>query len=105
MNMNENEKLPMRVKVCYGIGHLGNMLLLLMNAVFLLFFYTDVIGISARVATVIILIARVWDAFNDPMMGVIVDKKQHAGGKCRYFLKLFAVPAGICLALSYFVPS
>lgn len=102
--MSENERLPLRVKVCYAIGHLGNMLLLLMNAVFLLYFYTDIIGISAGAAAVIILIARLWDAINDPMMGVIVDKKERKGGKCRYFLKLFAVPAGICLALSYFVP-
>ena len=102
--MNEQDRLPLRVKVCYGIGHLGNMLLLLLNAVFLLYFYTDVIGISARAAAIIILIARLWDAFNDPIMGALVDKKEHKGGKCRYFLKLFAVPAGICVALSYFVP-
>ena len=102
--MNEQDRLPLRVKVCYGIGHLGNMLLLLLNAVFLLYFYTDVIGISARAAAIIILIARLWDAFNDPLMGALVDKKEHKGGKCRYFLKLFAVPAGICVALSYFVP-
>lgn len=56
--MNEQDRLPLRVKVCYGIGHLGNMLLLLLNAVFLLYFYTDVIGISARAAAIIILIAR-----------------------------------------------
>ena len=103
--MEAQAKLPLKVKVCYAAGHFANMVLMLVNAVFLLYFYTDVIGISPAAAAVIIMIARIWDAVNDPMMGILVDKKKSKQGKCRFFLRWFSVPAGICFALSYFVPN
>lgn len=104
MNESKSGKLTFKVKICYAAGHFANMLLMLVNAVFLLYFYTDIIGISPAAATVIIMIARIWDAVNDPMMGILVDKKKAKEGKCRFFLRWFSVPAGICFALSYFVP-
>lgn len=99
-----NVKLPFKVKLSYAIGQFGNYMLLIFNSVFLLFFYTDIIQISAAAATVIIMIARAWDAINDPMMGIIVDKTRSPGGKCRAFLRWCSVPAGICVFLSYYVP-
>lgn len=104
MSESRNVKLPLKVKLCYAAGHFSNMLLMLVNAVFLLYFYTDIIGITPKAAAVIIMLARVWDAVNDPMMGILVDKKRSKEGKCRFFLRWFAVPAGVCFALSYFVP-
>ena len=50
------------------------------------------------------MIARAWDAINDPMMGVLVDKCKSPAGKCRHFLRLCSMPAGICVFLSYYVP-
>jgi len=76
-----NMKLPFKVKLCYAIGQFGNYTLLIFNSVFLLFFYTDIIQISSAAATVIIMIARAWDAINDPMMGIIVDKAHSSEGK------------------------
>ena len=72
---------PIMVKLCYAIGQFGNYTLLIFNSVFLLFFYTDIIQISSAAATVIIMIARAWDAINDPMMGIIVDKAHSSEGK------------------------
>jgi len=104
-NVNENrKKLPISVKTCYMIGDFGKNSFIMLNTMFLLYFYTDVIQIPAGAAAIIMLIARVWDAINDPMMGVIVDKTKSKEGKCRFYLKYFSVPAGVCLALSYFVP-
>lgn len=99
-----NMKLPFKVKLCYAIGQFGNYTLLIFNSVFLLFFYTDIIQISSAAATVIIMIARAWDAINDPMMGIIVDKAHSSEGKCRAFLRWCSIPAGICVFLSYYVP-
>lgn len=101
---NLNRKLPLRVKLCYAIGNFGNYSLLILNAAFLLYFYTDVVNISPGAATIIILISKLWDAINDPMMGVLLDRTKSREGKCRAFLKWFSIPAGICVFLSYYVP-
>lgn len=97
-------KLPIKVKLAFGIGDMGKNCLILLNTYFLLYFYTDVVNIPAAAAATIMLVARIWDAINDPMMGVLVDKTKSREGKCRFYLKYFSLPAGACLALSYFVP-
>ena len=76
----------------------------MLNNYFLLFFYTDVIRIPSAAATVIFLIARVWDAINDPMMGVICDSTKHEEGRSRFWLKRLCAPAAICILLSYMCP-
>lgn len=100
-----DKRIPLKTKVALGVAGWANNLLILLNTYFLLYFYTDVIGISGGTAAVIMLIARVWDAVNDPMMGVIVDKTKSKEGKCRFWLKYFSVPAAVILFLSYFCPA
>ena len=67
-------KLPLKVKLTYGAGSFAKTLLVYLTMVFMLYFYTDVIGISSGVAVTIILIAKIWDIINDPMMDAIVDR-------------------------------
>ena len=97
-------RLPIHVKTSFAIADFGKNCLIIFNIYFLLYFYTDVIQLDPAVATIIMAIARVWDAINDPMMGVIVDRTKSKEGKCRFYLKYFSVPAGVCLFLSYYVP-
>ena len=100
-----NKRLPLKVKIALGVASWANNLLVLLNTYFLLYFYTDVVGISGGTAGIIMLIARVWDAVNDPMMGIIVDKTRSKEGKCRFWLKYFSVPTAVVLFLSYFCPA
>lgn len=102
--MEKSQKLPIRIKFAMAYGDFGKSTLNILNAFFLLWFYTDVAKIPAAAATVIMVIAKVWDAINDPMMGVILDKTVSKEGKCRAWLKYLSVPAGICVALSYWAP-
>lgn len=102
--MKDRNKLPISVKTCFAAADFGKNCLIIFNTYFLLYFYTDVIHISPGVAAIIMAIARIWDAINDPMMGVIVDKTRSKEGKCRFYLKYFSVPVGVCIFLSYFVP-
>lgn len=102
--MENSQKLPIRIKFAMAYGDFGKSTLNILNAFFLLWFYTDVAKIPAAAATVIMVIAKVWDAINDPMMGVILDKTVSKEGKCRAWLKYLSVPAGICVALSYWTP-
>lgn len=103
--MDNQNKLPVKVKFALTLGEFSKNTLNILNTFFLLWFYTDVAKIPAAAATVIMLIARVWDAINDPMMGILVDATKSKEGRCRFWLKYFSVPAGICIILSYTVPS
>ncbi|MBO9482907.1 MFS transporter [Salinisphaera sp. G21_0] len=82
--------LSMVNRIGYGLGDLANTLSFGMTAGFLLVYYTDVLGISAAAAGTLFLVARVWDAINDPMMGTLCDKlfQKHngVGDKFRPFL-------------------
>lgn len=104
MNQTLDRKLPQKVHFSYAALSFGVDSLWNLNTYFLLFFYTDVIRIPPAAATVIIFIARIWDAINDPMMGVICDKTHHKEGRCRYWLKRMSIPVALCFALSYFCP-
>ena len=85
MNQTVNNQLtPLKFKIGQALSNGGNNIIILLNSYFLLYVYTDVIKIPAAAASVILLVARVWDAVNDPMMGAIVDKTKSKEGKCRF---------------------
>ena len=76
---------------CYSFGEVGSQLSWYMINTYLTVFYTDVVGLTASAISLIMLIARVWDAINDPMMGVIADRTRTRWGKFRPYL-MFASP-------------
>ncbi|SES05888.1 MFS transporter [Salisediminibacterium halotolerans] len=70
---------------------------------YIMYFYTDILGISAAAASIIFLIARTWDAVNDPLMASFVDTLNSKHGKFRPFLKF--MPFLIALStISLFLP-
>ncbi|MBD3948554.1 MFS transporter [Aerococcaceae bacterium zg-1292] len=85
------EKTKFSLGMFYSLGEVGSQLSWYMINTYLMIFYTDVVGISAGAISMIMLIARVWDAINDPMMGVIADKTKTRWGKFRPYL-FFAPP-------------
>ena len=101
----KSNRLPGKVIAAYTFSSLATNSMWMLNNSFLLFFYTDVLLIPAKAATVIFTIARFWDAINDPMMGVICDRTRSKEGKSRFWLRRVAIPGGVFLALSYFCPS
>lgn len=85
------EKTKLSLGVSYSLGEVGSQLSWYMINTYLMIFYTDIVGISAGAISMIMLVARVWDAVNDPMMGVIADKTNTRWGKFRPYL-FFAPP-------------
>lgn len=94
----------MQDKVGYMLGDVGSCLLFNFIGSYLLVFYTDVFGISAAEVGTLMAVSRVWDAINDPMMGVIVDKRKRTkDGKFRPYLKYMGIPLGIFTILTFLV--
>lgn len=94
----------MQDKVGYMLGDFGNSLLFNFIGSYLLVFYTDAFGISAAAVGTLMALSRVWDAINDPMMGVIVDKRKRTkDGKFRPYLKYMGIPLGIFTILTFLV--
>lgn len=68
---------------------------------YLTVFMTDAIGFSALAVAFLMLFARIFDAFNDPIMGSVVDRTRTKWGKCRPFLKWMAFPIAAMTAICF----
>lgn len=82
------EKTKPELAVAYSFGEVGCQMSWYMVNNYLMLFYTDVVGLSASAISMIMLIARIWDAVNDPMMGNIADRTNTKWGKFRPYLFL-----------------
>ena len=70
-------------KMAFGFGALGMDLCYAVFSYFLMIYFTVTVGLTALFVGKLILVARIWDAFNDPMMGFIVDNTRTRWGKFR----------------------
>lgn len=68
-------------RLSYGGFFLGQNIIYVIQLQFLVYFYTESVGLSLGSTTLMLLVARLWDAFNDPIMGAIVDKCNFKSGK------------------------
>ncbi|MCD8154210.1 MAG: MFS transporter [Clostridiales bacterium] len=93
MNTQEatTEKTSKSLGFFYSFGEVGSQLSWYMINTYLTVFYTDIVGLTASAISLIMLIARIWDAVNDPMMGIIADRTRTRWGKFRPYL-MFASP-------------
>ncbi len=87
----QQEKASPKLMVGYGLGEIGCQMSWYMINNYLNIFYTDVVGLTGAAISAIVLIARIWDAINDPMMGQIADRTNTRWGKFRPYL-MFAPP-------------
>lgn len=67
-------------------------------------FYTDAFGITAGAAATILMVARLWDAFADPIVGVLADRTNTRWGKFRPWILFTALPWCIVMVLAYTTP-
>ena len=68
-------------------------------------FYTDVFGLTATAAWAILLFPRLWDAFFDPIMGILADRTDTRWGKFRPWILWTALPWAVVMVLAYTTPS
>ncbi|MBK5253443.1 MAG: melibiose:sodium transporter MelB [Peptostreptococcaceae bacterium] len=92
-------------KVSYGVGAVGKDMVYAFVAGFLMYYYNTVLGVSATFIGVLFMVARVFDAINDPFMGVIVEKTRTRFGKFRPWLMIGTLVNALVLYAMYSVPS
>ena len=88
----------------YATGDAANNLAFSMTSMFLLVYYTDVVGISAAAVGTMFLVVRFWDAFADIAAGRIVDRTQTRWGKFRPFLLFGSLPLLLLSVAVFSVP-
>ncbi|MEI6143933.1 MAG: MFS transporter [Mariniphaga sp.] len=102
---NVSSKLSIGEKVGYSLGDTASHFVWDMVGFWLLFFYTDIYGISAAAAGTIMLIARFWDMAIDPLIGVISDRTTTRWGKFRPYILFGAIPYAILAILTFTTPN
>ena len=91
-------------RVGYATGIYGFFLAWMMVGLYLLYFYTDVLGLTPAAAGLVFFIATMWDAATDPVMGWLIEKTHTRWGKYRPYLLLAAVPFAASFASIFYVP-
>lgn len=98
------QKLSLREKAFYGFGDLASCLFWQTITLYLLFFYTDVFGLAAAAAGIMISTSRLLDAFFDVVIGMTADRTNTRWGKFRPYLLWGAVPLAIAAVLAFSTP-
>lgn len=100
----DSQNLTVGEKIGYSLGDAAANFVFMTMILFQANFYTDVMGIAAGTAGIILLVARLWDAFFDPVMGVLADRTRSRWGRFRPWVLLTALPWGIVMYLAYATP-
>ena len=102
--MREKKKLTFVEKLSYGVGAVGKDMVYMLSASYVLYYFQDVMGVSAVAMGVILMAARVFDAFNDPVMGIIVAKTRTRWGKFRPWLFIGTLTNAVILYIMFACP-
>ena len=97
-------KLTWKEKVSYGLGAVGKDMVYMFSASYILYYYQDILGMSAIAMGIILMAARVFDAFNDPIMGVLVARTKTKWGKFRPWLLIGTILNAVVLVLMFAAP-
>lgn len=92
----DTEQLRFTEKLGYGLGDTASNFFFQVFNIFLLYYYTDIFGLSAAAVGTMFLVTKVVDAASDPIMGLIADRTNTRWGKFRPYLLWAAIPYGLC---------
>jgi len=100
-----NDQLRLKEKMSYGFGNFSANLLLTTANTYMVYYYTDVVGIAAGIVGTLLLVAKIFDGCFDLGMGAFLDSRKTTGEKARPWIKRMAIPFGLAIILMYSVPS
>jgi melibiose permease len=96
-----NKKLSFISKLCFGIGAFGKDAVYAIVGTYLMMYLTDYRSVAPAFVGVLFMVARIWDAFNDPFMGMVVDNTRTKWGKFRPWILIGTVLNAIVLVLLF----
>ena len=94
----------LRLLLAYGLGDAGTGMAASLIGFYLFIFYTAAAGLPAWMAGLVLMLARLWDAINDPVVGWLSDKTRTPWGPRLPWLIGSALPLGIAMALMWWLP-
>ena len=97
--------LTLRQKVAFGVGAVGKDMVYMLSANYVMFYYQDILGLSPSFVGLILMIARIFDAVNDPFMGILVAKTKSRFGRFRPWLVSGTVLNALVLVAMFAAPS
>ena len=98
------EKLHFTTKLAYGAGDFGPAIAANILVFYLLFFFTNVAGLPPGLAGSILMIGKISDAINDPIIGVLSDKTRSRWGRRLPWILGGIIPFALCYALQWIIP-
>lgn len=93
---NVDAPLRFREKLGYGLGDVASNFFFQVFNLFLLYYYTDIFGLTAAAVGTMFLVTKIFDAVSDPVMGLIADRTHTRWGKFRPYILWGAIPYGLC---------
>ncbi len=102
--MNEQSKVSNRTKYSYAMSGIGRDMMYALYSTYLIVFFTDALGLpdwELIVVGTVIALARVWDAINDPIMGIIVDNTRTRFGKFKPWILIGALSSAVVFFLLF----
>lgn len=103
--MSKTEHITLKEKIGYGLGDAASSMFWKLFGMYLMFFYTDIFGMEAKVVGTMFLVTRVWDSLFDPIIGVLADRTRSKWGKFRPYLLYVAVPFGVIGVFTFYTPA
>ena len=102
--MNDKLYVPKRESVSYAIAALGQGLVYSCMSSYITDFYMNVLALAPMFVILLMLLARVWDAVNDPLMGMIVDRHSFKHGRLKPYPIVTAIPIALLTVLMFMRP-
>lgn len=102
---NSSDQLSIGRKAGFALGDYACNLYWQSVTLFLMFYYTDVVGLSGATAGLIYMIASIFDGITDPIMGAIADRTRTRFGRFRPYILAACVPLGLTFTLMFWKPA
>ena len=102
--MENNSYIPKKERWAFSIGAMGQGMIYAMMSSYISDYYLNVLQLAPMFVLLLMLLARVWDAINDPLMGIIVDRHTTKRGKMKPYIIYASIPIGVLTILMYLSP-
>lgn len=103
-NPNKSPSPGVGEKICYGLGDFASCIIYAATQAFLMFYYTEYVGVNIAVVSTIFLVSRFFDGFSDLLVGYLVDRTHSPYGKTRVWILRMIIPFFLTTVIIFSVP-